>query len=178
MDQLPFNENRDLARHGDKVTSHEAAASIAHDMTERHHRVLAWLRMNGPATDLEMAEAMRNIFGGREESARRAVRTLREKHGAMVPALNDEGEQITHVNSTGRRGVCWIVGRAEPVAQADTIAARVRRCVASPGGYVELDGRHHFNARHLLAAILDEHETHTDEAHPDEAEGQEAPDAT
>lgn len=147
-------DNRDLARASDKETSREAAASIDHTLTASHESILDWLRRFGPATDLEMAEAMvRRGTYEREEAARRAVRTLREKHGRMVPAISNYGDHITHRNSTGRRAVCWIVGDGQPAAQQDTIAARAKRCI--PGNsYVELDGRVHATAHSLLKAIL------------------------
>lgn len=128
QDQLDFD--RRLARRTDPVTSHAAAGSLDLTLTTKHQLILDWLAENGPATDLEMAEAMVRLgHYAREESARRAVRTLREEHGRMVEAVDEIGLTIFHRNSTGREAVCWVVGDGTRRNHVDTIrkaAARSR----------------------------------------------------
>lgn len=127
-------DRRRLARRDDPATSSMAAESLDLDITERHEHIVSWLRRNGPATDLEMAEAMvaAGVFR-REEAARRAVRTVREEHGLMVPALDHRGDLVRHVNSTGREADCWIVGLAADQESAVGVTWRlcgsIRFCV-------------------------------------------------
>jgi len=106
--------NRHLYRNSDGETSAMAAASIDTSLSERHQRALAALVAVCPATDLEMAIALRDLGFGREEACRRLVRTLREEHGRLVPALDANGQQIRHQNPTGRWAEAWIPGYAPP----------------------------------------------------------------
>lgn len=98
-----------LARASDPHTSHEAAKSIDFKLKDTHQWILNWLMVHGPATDDEMAVAAvdAGLFE-RTESARRQVRTLRERHGLIEPAVDKlTGYQITFPNPSGRRALGW-----------------------------------------------------------------------
>ena len=70
--------------------------------------MLVWLTENGPATDDKVAAAMvANGVAGRTETARRWVRTLRERHNMIVPALRHDGTQIELTNESGRLALAW-----------------------------------------------------------------------
>jgi len=100
-----------LARNADPDTSHEAAEALNLKLKAGHWYIYAWLQTVGSASDLEMAEAaVDGMQFERLETARRAVRTLREVHGLMIPAIDDDGAQILTVNTTGREAVCWSIG--------------------------------------------------------------------
>lgn len=107
-----------------------SASMVDTTLTERHERVLAWVGPMCPATDLEMAQGLAAAGYGSEESCRRVVRTLREEHGRLVPAFDNMGLQIRHLNTTGRWAECWQPGHAPPPERRveDTILARVARC--------------------------------------------------
>lgn len=102
-----MTDHRHLARNTDGETSHLAAATIDTDLTERHRQTLDAIASICPATDLEMAEHLARLGFGKEESCRRVVRTLREEHGLLVAAVDADGIQIRHLNSTGRWAECW-----------------------------------------------------------------------
>jgi hypothetical protein len=120
-----------LARREDKETSHLAAESLDLRLTAKHEAVIDWLTRNGPATDLELAEGLvRDGVFRREESARRAVRTVREEHGLMVPAVDDTGAVIRHVNSTGRAADCWTLGATKPASRKRAKAEARERILA------------------------------------------------
>ena len=102
--------NHDLARSGDPTTSHLAAESLDLKWTDKLDQIVDALDAVCPATDLEMAEALSALGFGKEESCRRSVRTIREKHGRLVPARDAEGLQLRHMNSTGRWADCWEPG--------------------------------------------------------------------
>lgn len=152
--------NVHLSRRDDGDTSRMAAASIDTSLTERHEAVLGALVGICPATDLEMAQALSALGYGREESCRRIVRTLREEHGRLVPALDANGQQLRHLNPTGRWADCWIPGHAEPAERPkrrETIEQRVARCQFVEKDYVEhvrLDGHDYYLAHDLLEALI------------------------
>jgi hypothetical protein len=99
-----------LARRSDPETSHRAARSLTHKLTDKHRVLLAWLESFGPATDDKMADRMvASNQCARHEQARRIVRTLREQYGYIVPALDDDGNQRETVNSSGRMARMWAV---------------------------------------------------------------------
>jgi len=156
-----MNTNRHLSRRSDVETSALAASTLELDLSERHERVLAELHSICPATDLEMAQALSELGHGREESCRRVVRTLREEHGRLVAAIDAEtGDQIRHLNSTGRWADCWQPGDGIPSAPrtpTDSIAARVARAVHVEIDCVEhvrLDGANIYLASDLLERLM------------------------
>ena len=96
------------ARSSDPATSHAAARSLDHTLKREHLAVLIWLAENGPATDDAIAAAMvANGVATRTETARRWVRTLRERHGMIVPALRHDGTQVEFTNESGRLALAW-----------------------------------------------------------------------
>lgn len=100
------------ARNTDPHTSHEAARSLDHTLRDHHRYVLSWLSAYGPATDDEIADAMVGCGRtDRHETARRWVRTLRERHELIVPEVDDQGDPLTAVNRSGRSAILW---RAAP----------------------------------------------------------------
>ena len=104
---IDFTESTRYARRSDPVTSKLAAATLTHDLTDHHRAVLEWLTEHGPATDDQIAQAM--VDGGltaRTETARRWVRTLRERHDQIAPAMHD-GQQIQLPNPSGRLALAW-----------------------------------------------------------------------
>jgi hypothetical protein len=97
-----------LARNTDPATSHAAAASLDHKLKTHHLQALAWLGLHGPRTDDEIAQGLvHDGIAKRTETARRWVRTLREEHGMIVPALDDKGAHIERVNDSGRAARAW-----------------------------------------------------------------------
>lgn len=150
--------NRHLHRNADGETSAMAAASVDTSLSEKHKRALAALVAVCPATDLEMAIALSGLGFGREEACRRLVRTLREEHGRLVPALDSNGQQVRHLNPTGRWAEAWIPGYATPQERKveDSVLARVGRCqpVEVDGvEHVRFDGRQFYLAADLLDAL-------------------------
>lgn len=150
------DDNHHLARRGDPETSAMSAAQL--DLKDRHERILAALVSICPATDLEMAEALSARGFGREETCRRKVRTLREEHGRLVPALDSNGDQLRHLNSTGRWAECWTLGYVEPADRdiRDSVLARVARCEevrVDEVEHVRFDGRDIYLAADLLDAL-------------------------
>lgn len=106
---IDFTEPTRLARSTDPDTSKRAAASISHDLTDHHRAVLDWLAEHGPATDDQVAQAMVDAdLTSRTETARRWVRTLREEHNRIVPAVR-HGHQIQLPNPSGRLALAWTV---------------------------------------------------------------------
>jgi hypothetical protein len=100
------------ARNTDPVTSHESAAALDHTLRDHHRYVLSWLRAYGPATDDDIADAMVGCGRtDRHETARRWVRTLRERHELIVPEVDDHGDPLTALNRSGRSAILW---RAAP----------------------------------------------------------------
>ena len=99
-----------LARSTDPETSKTAAQSISLELKDSHRWILNWLTDHGPATDDEIALAA--VDAGlmpRTESARRQVRTLRERHELIVPAIDEHtGLQHTFTNASGRKALAWI----------------------------------------------------------------------
>jgi hypothetical protein len=107
-----------LFRKGDPATSGEAADQLDFTFRSQHDRLIDWLRSNGPATDQEIAVAMvrRGVYD-REETARRASRTVREEYGLMVPAMKEDGKRLRHKNpETGASAYCWAYGECQPKA--------------------------------------------------------------
>jgi len=105
--QCPFCP-RPEARTSDPVTSHAAAASLDHRLKDQHHLMLYHLMTHGPLTDDQLAQAaVDQGWTGRTETARRWVRTLRERHGLIVPALDDDGLQLEQENESGRMALAW-----------------------------------------------------------------------
>ena len=150
--------NRHLSRTGDGETSQMAASMVDTTLTERHERVLAWVGWMCPATDLEMAQGLSAAGYGSEESCRRVVRTLREEHGRLVPAYDNYGVQIRHLNTTGRWAECWRPGHAPPQERCveDNILARVARCEHVEHDcveHVQFDGHPYYLASDLLDAL-------------------------
>ncbi len=98
-----------LARNTDPETSHLAAKSLNLELADKHLRLLTWMATHQPATDEAMSFAV--IAAGdsdRHDQARRVVRTLRETHGMLVPAVGENGEVIRHRNSTDVWADCWV----------------------------------------------------------------------
>ena len=99
-----------LARRTDPSTSHRAAASLSSKLDERHAQVLAYLRLSGPSTDDQLADALVQMgIYERHEQARRAIRTLREQHDLIVPHLDADGNHAEAVNASGRAARLWVV---------------------------------------------------------------------
>jgi hypothetical protein len=99
-----------LARRSDPRTSHAAAESLSFELNEKHRVLLAWLEWYGPATDDMMADRMvATKQCERHEQARRIVRTLRERYGFIVPALDNDGNQREETNKSGRKARMWVV---------------------------------------------------------------------
>lgn len=99
-----------LARRSDPSTSHRAAASLSHDLDERHAQILAYLRLAGPLTDDQLADALVQMgIYARHEQARRAIRTLREQHDLIVAHLDADGNHAEAVNTSGRSARLWTV---------------------------------------------------------------------
>ncbi len=148
-----------LVRSDDPETSALAANSLDLELSDRHQRVLHALVGICPATDLEMAIALSQLGHGREESCRRIVRTLREEHGRLVPALDANGQQVRHLNPTGRWAECWVPGYSQPPVKpdpAETPAERLARCVPVWEDEVEhvmFDGVVYYMAHDLLEAL-------------------------
>lgn len=102
------DQSRMLARSADPITSHLAAQQLDLDLSERHRRLLAWLRDNAPATDDEMAVAAVALgLVARHEQGRRLARTMRENHDLIIAALTPDGAQMTARNPSGRLALCW-----------------------------------------------------------------------
>ena len=98
------------ARASDPWTSHEAARRVNRTLTKTHTWVLHWLRTHGPSTDDGIASAMVDAgISTRHEQARRTVRTLREDHQLIVPHTDDDGDQLTQRNQSGRQALLWRV---------------------------------------------------------------------
>lgn len=111
---IDYTEPTRLARTTDPATSHAAAATITHTLTDHHRAVLNWLTDHGPATDDNIAQAMVDHgLTDRTETARRWVRTLREEHQQIVPA-NRDGQQIQLPNPSGRLALAWTTRKAQP----------------------------------------------------------------
>lgn len=104
---VDFTESTRHARTTDPATSKLAAATLTHDLTDHHRAVLDWLTEHGPATDDQIAQAMVDLdLTTRTETARRWVRTLREEHHRIVPAVR-HGDQIQLPNPSGRLALAW-----------------------------------------------------------------------
>lgn len=104
-----YTESTHLARASDPTTSHLAAATVSHALADHHRAVLDWLTEHGPATDDQIAQAMVDAdLTDRTETARRWVRTLREEHGQLAPAMR-HGQQIQIPNPSGRLALAWTV---------------------------------------------------------------------
>jgi hypothetical protein len=104
---VDFTESTRHARTTDPATSKLAAATLTHDLTDHHRAVLEWLTEHGPATDDQIAQAMVDLdLTTRTETARRWVRTLREEHHRIVPAIR-HGDQIQLPNPSGRSALAW-----------------------------------------------------------------------
>lgn len=113
-----------LARSTDPETSKAAAQSISLELKDSHRWILNWLMEHGPATDDEMALAAVDAgLVSRTESARRQVRTLRERHGLVVPAVDERtGIQRTFVNASGRQALAWMAKDANGHFQPEMFA--------------------------------------------------------
>lgn len=104
---IDYTEPTRHARTTDPATSKLAAATLTHDLTDHHRAVLDWLTEHGPATDDQIAQAMVDLdLTARTETARRWVRTLREEHHRIVPAVR-HGHQIQLPNPSGRLALAW-----------------------------------------------------------------------
>ena len=111
---IDFTEPIRHARTTDPATSKLAAVALSHDLTDHHRAVLDWLTEHGPATDDQIAQAMVDAdLTTRTETARRWVRTLREEHHRIVPAVR-HGDQIQLPNPSGRLALAWDVPNREP----------------------------------------------------------------
>ena len=112
---IDFTESTRHARTTDPATSKLAAATLTHDLTDHHRAVLDWLTEHGPATDDQIAQAMVDLdLTTRTETARRWVRTLREEHHRIVPAMGTFyggpqpiQKQIQLPNPSGRLALAW-----------------------------------------------------------------------
>tara|TARA_R100001129_G_scaffold171547_1_gene141757 strand:+ start:138 stop:518 length:381 start_codon:yes stop_codon:yes gene_type:complete len=113
-----------LARSTDPETSKAAAQSISLRLKDSHRWILNWLTAHGPATDDEMALAAVDAgLVSRTESARRQVRTLREKHELIVSAVDERtGIQRTFVNASGRQALAWVAKDANGHFQPEMFA--------------------------------------------------------
>ena len=99
-----------LARRNDPETSRQAADSLDLHMAPKHFAMLELYRTFGPMTDDEAAvKAVDSKLSQRHEQARRVVRTMRENHDLLVPATNDDGTVITHINESGRSGIAYMI---------------------------------------------------------------------
>lgn len=97
-----------LARRTDPITSRLAARTVDLRLTERHRWILEWLAEAGTATDDELASAAVSAgLVNRHEQGRRLARTTREDHGLLVPALDENGEQLLRRNPSGRYALVW-----------------------------------------------------------------------
>lgn len=104
---IDYTESTRLARTADPATSKRAAATLTHDLTDHHRAVLDWLTEHGPATDDQIAQAMVDAdLTPRTETARRWVRTLREEHDQIAPAMT-HGQQLQLANPSGRLALAW-----------------------------------------------------------------------
>ena len=111
---IDFTEPIRHARTTDPETSKLAAVTLSHNLTDHHRAVLDWLTDHGPATDDQIAQAMVDAdLTTRTETARRWVRTLREEHHRIVPAVR-HGDQIQLPNPSGRLALAWDVPNREP----------------------------------------------------------------
>ena len=110
---IDFTEPIRHARTTDPATSKLAAVALSHNLTDHHRAVLDWLTEHGPATDDQIAQAMVDAdLTTRTETARRWVRTLREEHHQIVPAIR-HGDQIQLPNPSGRLALAWDVPNRE-----------------------------------------------------------------
>jgi len=97
-----------LARRTDPATSLQAAQSLDLTLNRKHEQLLRIVGRLGRATDDEIADAaVKTDLTQRHEQARRLLRTIREKSNYLQPALDEHGEQIKHVNSSGRQAYAW-----------------------------------------------------------------------
>jgi hypothetical protein len=104
---IDFSESTRHARRSDPATSKQAAARLDHTLADHHRVVLDWLDQHGPATDDQIAQAMVDAdLTTRTETARRWVRTLREEHDQIAPAMR-HGQQIQLPNPSGRLALAW-----------------------------------------------------------------------
>ena len=104
---IDFSESTRHARRSDPTTSKQAAARLDHTLADHHRVVLDWLDEHGPATDDQIAQAMVDAdLTTRTETARRWVRTLREEHDQIAPAMR-HGQQIQLPNPSGRLALAW-----------------------------------------------------------------------
>lgn len=104
---IDFTEPTRHARRSDPATSKQAAARLDHTLADHHRVVLDWLDQHGPATDDQIAQAMVDAdLTTRTETARRWVRTLREEHDQIAPAMR-HGQQIQLPNPSGRLALAW-----------------------------------------------------------------------
>lgn len=105
-----------LARSTDPQTSHDAERSLDLLWTTEHESALRIYSYMGPMTDIQAAEELCKIwlFSDSMETNRRLIRTIRENHGRLVPALDAEGNQIQSKNPSGRWALCWKPGHGTP----------------------------------------------------------------
>jgi len=97
-----------LARGSDPDTSRKAAVSLDLKITSKHFAMLQLYRAFGPMTDDEAAvRAVDTGLSDRHEQARRVVRTMREKHALLIPAVDADGNTITHTNESGRSAIAY-----------------------------------------------------------------------
>lgn len=110
-DRRLFGDDYLEARNSDPNTSRDAALSLDHGLKDVHRAALRWFERNGPQTDDEAANGLvMSGFTDRHETARRWVRTVRERHGLLVPALDEDGLQMKRKNArSGREALCWTV---------------------------------------------------------------------
>ena len=112
---IDYTEPTRHARRSDPATSKQAAARLDHTLADHHRVVLDWLDQHGPATDDQIAQAMVDAdLTTRTETARRWVRTLREEHHQIVPAMGTFyggpqpiRKQIQLPNPSGRLALAW-----------------------------------------------------------------------
>ena len=99
------------ARNSDPHTSRRAAEGLSHKLTDKHQAIIQYVkeRPGGAATDDQIASAMVNRgLWQRHEQARRAIRTLRERHGLLRAKRFADGTVATSRNLlSGREAILW-----------------------------------------------------------------------
>tara|TARA_R100001163_G_C5068390_1_gene208623 strand:+ start:11547 stop:11891 length:345 start_codon:yes stop_codon:yes gene_type:complete len=106
-----------LARRTDPATSLQAAQSLDLTLNRKHEQLLRIVGRLGRATDDEIADAaVKTDLTQRHEQARRLLRTVRDKTNYVQPARDEHGEQIRHVNSSGRQAYAWELSQHGRVA--------------------------------------------------------------
>lgn len=101
-------KTRRYSRGKDPVTSKLAAKSLDLKLNDKHKDI--WILLNdfGPFTDDELSDiAVSRGLAGRHESARRMIRTLRDRgfiQAWIEPELQTQGMRT---NASGRKAMLW-----------------------------------------------------------------------